>query len=115
MGQVDGHGREDRRCIPGLSIGLVQAVYPAAEFAGRARDFALELATQPRQAVGVAKVAIDTAASVDRRTARDFDRFAQTTVFMGQEHKDRVAAFRERSVARQGNRSDGKGQNTSDA
>jgi enoyl-CoA hydratase/carnithine racemase len=84
-----------------LSMGLVHAVYPAAEFAEQARAFAVKLAGQPREALGVAKVAIDIAASVDRRTARDFDRFAQTTLFMSQEYQDRVRAFQEASAARE--------------
>jgi enoyl-CoA hydratase len=88
------------------AIGLVHAVYPAAEFPARAKQFALKLATQPREAVGVAKMAIDTAASVDRRTARDFDRFAQTTLFMSQEYQDRVHAFQQRSAERERKRSD---------
>ena len=86
-------------------IGFVHAVYPAAEFAERAREFAVKLATQPREALGVAKMAIDTAASVDRRTARDFDRFAQTTLFLSQEYQDRVHAFQQRSAERERQRS----------
>ena len=42
-------------------IGLVQAVYPQAEFAARARAFAEQLASFPREAVGLAKLAIDAA------------------------------------------------------
>jgi len=84
-----------------LAIGLIHAVYPASEFVDRARQFALKLAGQPREALGVAKIAIDTAASVDRRTARDFDRFAQTTLFMSQEYQDRVHAFQQRSAERE--------------
>jgi enoyl-CoA hydratase len=81
-------------------------VYPADEFAERARQFAVKLAAQPREALGVAKLAIDTAGTVDRRTARDFDRFAQTTLFMSQEYQDRVQAFQKRSAERDRQRSD---------
>ena len=51
-------------------------------------------------------MAIDTAASVDRRTGRDFDRFAQTTLFMSQEYQDRVHAFQQRSAAHERQRSE---------
>lgn len=87
------------------AIGLVHAVYPAAEFADRAAAFAKKLAGQPREALAVAKMAIDTAASVDRRTARDFDRMAQTTLFLSSEYQDRVHAFQQRSAERARQRS----------
>jgi hypothetical protein len=44
----------------------------------------------------LAKVAIDTAATVDRRTAREFDRMAQTLLFTSDDFRDRVNAFRQR-------------------
>lgn len=50
--------------------------------------------------MGVAKAAIDVAATVDRGTARDFDRMAQTLLFMSDDFKDRVNAFTAASVAR---------------
>ena len=40
---------------------------------------------------------IDHAATVDRRTAREIDRLAQTTLFMSDDFKDRVNAFNEAS------------------
>lgn len=75
------------------SIGLVHAVYPHEEFAERVQAFARHLASLPREAVGLAKIAIDAAASIDRRTARDFDRLAQTTLFQSADHAERLAAF----------------------
>jgi len=87
------------------AIGLVHAVYPETEFAAKASAFARKLAAQPREALAVAKMAIDTAASVDRRSARDFDRFAQTTLFLSSEYQDRVHAFQERSAERERRRS----------
>jgi enoyl-CoA hydratase/carnithine racemase len=83
------------------AMGLVHTVYPTAEFASRAAAFAKKLAGQPREALAVAKMAIDTAASVDRRSARDFDRIAQTTLFLSSEYQDRVHAFQERSAERE--------------
>jgi enoyl-CoA hydratase len=79
------------------AIGLVHAVYPAAEFRERVDAFAHRLAAMPREALGLAKVAIDTAATVDRRTAREFDRMAQTLLFTSDEFQDRVNAFMQRA------------------
>jgi enoyl-CoA hydratase len=83
-----------------LAIGWVHAVYPAGEFAERVQAFARKLAGMPREALGVAKVAIDTADTVDRATARVFDRFSQTLLFTSDEFKDRVNAFNAASAAR---------------
>jgi enoyl-CoA hydratase len=79
-----------------LTMGLVHAVYPVEEFTDRVNTFARKLAGLPAEAMGVAKMAVDTAASVDRRTARDFDRFANTVLIMSDEHKDMTRAFNER-------------------
>ena len=84
-----------------LAIGLVHAVYPAEEFGERVQAFARKLASMPREALGVAKIAIDTADTFDRATARVFDRFAQTLLFTSDEFKDRVNAFNAASAARQ--------------
>jgi enoyl-CoA hydratase len=78
------------------AIGFVHAVYPAAEFTERVDAFAHKLAAMPREALGLAKVAIDTAATVDRRTAREFDRMAQTLLFTSDEFRDKVNAFMQR-------------------
>lgn len=77
-------------------IGLVHAVYPAAVFAERVQDFARHLTTLPREALGLAKLAIDTASEVDRRSARDFDRLAQTLLFHAPDFQNRLNAFGQR-------------------
>jgi enoyl-CoA hydratase len=83
-----------------LGMGLVHAVYPASEFPERVRAFAAHLAGLPREAMGLAKVAIDVAAGVDRRTAREFDRVVQTVLFSSPEFRERVEAFTRRSRGR---------------
>jgi hypothetical protein len=50
--------------------------------------------------LGLAKVTIDAAETVDRRTAREIDRMAQTLLFMSDDFKDRVNAFNAASAAR---------------
>ncbi len=77
-------------------IGLVHAVYPAAEFEERVHDFAVRLAQMPSEALGLAKLAIDAAADTDRRTARDIDRLAQTLLFHSKDWQDRIEAFTNR-------------------
>lgn len=60
------------------AMGLVHAVYPEAEFPARVQGFARRLAGLPREALGVAKLAVDACADVDRRTARDVERIANS-------------------------------------
>jgi enoyl-CoA hydratase len=83
-----------------LQIGLLHDVFPADTFHGQVRQFAASLGAMPREAMGLAKVAIDAADTVDRRTARDIDRLAQTMLFMSQDFKDKVSAFNAASAAR---------------
>lgn len=80
-----------------LAMGLVQAVYAADEFPARARAFCERLASFPREAVGLAKLAIDAAEYGDRRTARDVDRLAQTLLLTGPEYRQKIDAFLSRS------------------
>jgi enoyl-CoA hydratase len=82
-----------------LTMGLVHAVYPAGSFRERVTAFAGRLAALPTEAAGVAKTAVDIAASVDRGTARDFDRYANTLLLTSAEHQAMLAAFRTRRRA----------------
>ncbi len=83
-----------------LHIGLLHDVFPAETFHARVRQFSASLCAMPREAMGLAKVAIDAADTVDRRTAREIDRLAQTMLFMSDEFKEKVQAFNAASVAR---------------
>jgi enoyl-CoA hydratase/carnithine racemase len=82
------------------AIGLVHRVYPADSFPDDVQAFARKLCTMPREALGLAKVAIDAAESVDRRTAREIDRLANSLLFMSDDYKDKVNAFNAASAAR---------------
>jgi enoyl-CoA hydratase len=82
------------------AIGLVHAVYAADEFTERVGEFARRLAGMPREALGLAKVAIDAAESIDRRTAREFDRLAQSLLFTSPDFRERVEAFGKRREQR---------------
>jgi enoyl-CoA hydratase len=77
-----------------LMIGLVHEVFPAEGFRREVEAFAQHLASLPPEAVGLAKLTIDAAATVDRGTARDVDRIVNTILVTGAEHKERIDAFR---------------------
>jgi len=83
-----------------LAIGLVHEVHPVDEFAARVRDFAHSLTERSGEALGLAKLAIDTAAYVDRTTARHFDRVANTLLLTSDEHRRMVLDFKERRANR---------------
>ena len=80
-------------------MGLVHAVYPAESFRERVTAFARKLAALPTEAAGVAKTAVDIAASVDRGTAREFDRYANTVLLTSDEHQSKLEAFKNRKAA----------------
>lgn len=80
-----------------LTMGLVHAVYPAESFRDRVTAFERKLAALPTEAAGVAKTAVDIAAGVDRGTARDFDRYADTHLLTSDEHRAMLEAFKNRS------------------
>lgn len=84
-----------------MSMGYLHAVYPADELQDKVQAFARKLAGMPREAVGVAKFTIDSAADLDRHTSRFVDRLAQTLLFSSQEFSDRVNAFNDASAARE--------------
>jgi hypothetical protein len=52
-------------------------------------------------------VGVEAAAAVDRRTARELDRLAQTLLMTAPEHLERVAAFNARSARRSSGSADG--------
>jgi enoyl-CoA hydratase/carnithine racemase len=76
-----------------LRIGLVHAVHADADLPDQAEAFALQLASMPREAVGLAKLAIDAAVGSDRTTARDFDRIANSLLISSGEHQRRIDEF----------------------
>ena len=83
-----------------LTMGFVHEVWPADSFAEKVDAFARRLASMPVEAVALAKLGIDLAASTDRKTARDFDRVANTVLLTSQDYVARMTAFNERSASR---------------
>jgi enoyl-CoA hydratase len=80
-----------------LRIGLVHAVFPDEGFLDHIYAFAKDLVALPAEALALAKLAIDTAASVDRGTARDFDRVANTILILSEKNLNTVAAYRDKT------------------
>jgi enoyl-CoA hydratase len=77
-------------------IGLVHAVYPAETFDRDVDEFARKLAALPAEALGLAKLAIDAASEVDRRTAREIDRLAQTMLLQSESLRAGIDHFSSR-------------------
>jgi enoyl-CoA hydratase/carnithine racemase len=57
----------------------------------------IELTSFPREAMGLAKLAIDAAEHGDRRTARDVDRIEKTLLLSGPEYREKIDALLSRS------------------
>jgi enoyl-CoA hydratase len=79
-----------------LAIGLVHRVVAEPDLAGTAATLANRLVSMSADALGLAKLAIDAAATVDRGTARDIDRIANTVLIASGEHRRRIDAFNQR-------------------
>jgi enoyl-CoA hydratase/carnithine racemase len=80
-----------------LDIGLVHEVYEDAVFAQRVQEFACGLTQLSGEALGLAKLAIDAAASADRTTARDVDRIANTLLLLSDKNRGVVKAYSNRT------------------
>jgi hypothetical protein len=76
-------------------------VYPEDELHDRVHAFAKQLAELPRQAVGIAKLAVNLCENTDPASARQVEQIANAVLAFGDEHKQRVAEFNERSRLRQ--------------
>jgi enoyl-CoA hydratase len=66
-----------------LDIGLVHEVFPDEGFHSAVHDRVREIVALPAEALGAAKLAVDMVAEVDRRTARDIERLANTHLIVG--------------------------------
>lgn len=77
-------------------IGLIHDVYADDEFEARVRDFCLNLAKQPAEAIGAAKLAIELCADLDRAQARNVERIVASGLFFGDEFRNLFAALREK-------------------
>ena len=83
-----------------LQMGFVHAVHPRESFDDEVDKFVQHLVRLPHEAVGIAKLAVDATASMDRGTARDFERLANSTLALSDEHSALVRQFEERGRSR---------------
>jgi enoyl-CoA hydratase len=74
-----------------LAIGLIQEIYPVAEFEQSVRDFCAHLAAQPREAMAAAKLAIELTRDLDRAQGRNVERLVNSALF-GREEQQRLFA-----------------------
>ncbi len=75
------------------AIGLVHEVYPADEFEARVQAFCLNLARQPPEVIGAAKLAIELAADLDRAQARNVERLTSSGLYFGAEFRQLITAM----------------------
>jgi enoyl-CoA hydratase/carnithine racemase len=79
-----------------LNMGLLHDVYPDDEFEERVQRFCDKLAALPPEAVAMSKLTIELTADLDRQQARNVERLANSILFLGDEHKDLIAAMIQR-------------------
>jgi enoyl-CoA hydratase/carnithine racemase len=82
------------------AIGLVHDVYPEASFEADVWDFCLNLARQPPETIGAAKLAIELAADLDRAQARNVERLTASGLYFGQEFQILMAEMKARLATR---------------
>lgn len=87
-----------------LAMGLVHRLFPPDALADEARRFCLRLADKSYEALGMAKLAIELAADLDRAQARNVERITNSMLFTGAEHKHLVAQYLARQAGRRGSR-----------
>lgn len=79
-----------------LNMGLLHDVYPDDEFNERVMKFCAKLASLPPEAVALSKLTIELTADLDRQQARNIERLSNSILFLGDEHKNLIAAMIER-------------------
>jgi len=80
-----------------VHMGFVHKVLPEEGFHEAVHAWTRKLVSNSAEALGLAKIAIDAAVDSDRRTARHFDRLANTQLMHTREHLDKIEAFKSRS------------------
>jgi enoyl-CoA hydratase len=80
-----------------LAIGLVNAVFPSAELASRAKETALKIASRGPLAVAAAKRVILRGESLDLAAANELEAQAFATLFGSEDQKAGMKAFLEKS------------------
>ncbi len=76
------------------AIGLVHDVYPNETFEQQVWQFCLNLARQPPEVIGAAKLAIELAADLDRAQARNVERITASSLYFGSEFQTLMAEMK---------------------
>jgi enoyl-CoA hydratase/carnithine racemase len=77
-----------------LSMGLVQAVYADEEFETKVMEFCRQLAGQPPEMMGIAKLTINLCADADAASCRMIERLGQSVLHIGEERHAMHEAMR---------------------
>jgi enoyl-CoA hydratase/carnithine racemase len=80
-------------------IGLVNKVVPADELMVYADNYARRLAKGATKAIGMAKIAMNRAVTVDLASALEFEAYAQSICFQLEDHVEGAEAFKEKREA----------------
>lgn len=83
-----------------LAMGLVHRVFSPESLRAEVLSFCERLAGKSYEALGMAKLAIELAADLDRGQARNVERITNSMLFTGAEHKQLVSGFLERQAMR---------------
>lgn len=78
------------------SLGLVNHVYPDAELMDRARAMAAEMAEGPTFALGLSKKLFHVATAPSMEDYLEYEAFVQPSLQQSEDHREGVAAFREK-------------------
>jgi enoyl-CoA hydratase len=79
-----------------LVMGLVHAVHPPERFDDEVDRFVESVAALPHEAMALAKLSIDLCDVLDRSSGRDVERIVNTMLMTSDEHRERVAALKDR-------------------
>lgn len=79
-----------------LMMGLVHEVFPPEALLSGATDFARRLIEIPTECLGLAKLAVDLSADVDRTSQRHIERIANTNLVSSEEFRRRTERFTQR-------------------
>ena len=83
-----------------LAMGLVNQVVSSEQLMPVARSLALELAQGPTAAIGLTKTLLHLAPTASLEQLAEFEAYALSVVLSSEDHREGIAAFREKRPAR---------------